>query len=187
MTDVVRPFTQKAAAVLLALAATGCASAMTVGSHVDRRVDFARYTRYDWGPADRLPAGDPRLDRNPSFGDRVQGAIERQLAAKGLVLVADASEPPDLIIHYHATITERMEVGRFEEVYGSNVKGGRAEIVRFEAGTLILDVVDAATGRLIWRGWAQRAVADLLNDPDRMASAVDEAVARMMKRFPRRL
>jgi hypothetical protein len=179
-----RRFTRKAAAVLLSLAATGCAHAMTVGSYVDRHLDVARYARYDWGPADRMPAGDPRLDRNPFFNDRVQGAIERQLAAKGLILVADASERPDLIIHYHASITERIEVNRVEQTYGPSPEHGRAEIVRFEAGTLIVDMIDAATGRLIWRGWAQRAVADLLNDPDRMSAAIDEAVERMMKRFP---
>ena len=61
----------------------GCATTMTVSSHVDRAVDFAHYRTYDWGPADALPTGDARLDANPFFKDHLQGEVEKQLAAKG--------------------------------------------------------------------------------------------------------
>ena len=59
----------------------GCAP-MRVSSHVDRDLDFTRYRTFDWGPADALPAGDPRLERDAFFQDHIQGAIERNLAAK---------------------------------------------------------------------------------------------------------
>jgi len=78
-----RQLLRATAAALGALSLTACATTMSVGSHVGRGVDVARYRTYDWEPADALPMGDPRLDRNPFFQDRVQGAVEKQLAARG--------------------------------------------------------------------------------------------------------
>ena len=56
--------------------------------------------------------------------------------------------------------------------------------MEYEAGTLVLDVIDARTNRLIWRGWAQRTVEDVLNDGDRMARVITDAVKKMMQQFP---
>jgi len=59
--------------VIAALAVTSCATTMTVSSHIERGLDFSQYRTYDWGPADALPTGDPRLDKNPFFKDQVAG------------------------------------------------------------------------------------------------------------------
>jgi hypothetical protein len=48
----------------------------------------------------------------------------------------------------------------------------------------VIDVIDGRTNRLIWRGWAQSGVADILNNRDRMARRIDQAVTRMFERFP---
>jgi hypothetical protein len=56
--------------------------------------------------------------------------------------------------------------------------------VQYEAGTLVLDIVDAQTNRLIWRGWAQNSVADMLEDRAVMAKTIDQAVTRMLLRLP---
>ena len=58
------------------------------------------------------------------------------------------------------------------------------ETVRYEAGTLVLDVVDARTNKLVWRGWAQNSVEDMLRNRDRMARTIDQAVARMLRGLP---
>ena len=59
--------------------------------------------------------------------------------------------------------------------------------MQYEAGTLVLDIVDARTSRLMWRGWAQGSVKEMLDHQDVMARRIDEAVTRMFKRFPRPL
>jgi hypothetical protein len=163
-----------------------CAPAITVGSHMDRGRDFARYHTYDWGPADALPTGDPRLDRDPVFKDRVQGAVERQLAARGYRLTSDGSS--DLLIHYHANISRRIDVNRVDRNYGYCTTGDcPTGIVEYEAGTLVIDIMDARSGVLVWRGWAQNSVEDLLDDPDAMARVIERAVSEMMRRLPRTL
>ena len=163
--------------------ASGCATTMSVSSHVDRSLDFAQFRTFDWGPADALPTGDPRLDKDPFFKDHVQGAVERGLAARGMELISAGS--PDLLIHYHANITERIDVNKADRAYGY-CQGADCppESIWYEAGTLVLDFMDARTNKLVWRGWAQNSVEDMLRDKDKMAGTIDRAVAEMLSRLP---
>jgi hypothetical protein len=158
---------------------------MTVGSHVRDGLNMSQYRSYDWGPADSLPSGDPRLDNDPFFNDHLQGEIEQAMTAKGVVR-APSPDVADLLIHYHASIDTRIDVNRTEREYGyCQGSGCDSWVVQYEAGTLVLDVIDRRTNRLIWRGWAQNSVEDALDDRERMDQAIDEAVAGMMARFPR--
>lgn len=171
---------------LVILAFSSCASSMNVSSHVERGLDFTQYGTYDWGPADALPTGDPRLDQDPFFKDQVQGAVERQLAARGLELAGSGT--PDLLIHYHAHISQRIDPARVDRAYGYwHGDDHPVDTIEYEAGTLVLDVIDARTKRLVWRGWAQDSVEDTLDDRDAMARAIDEAVSRMLQQLPRTL
>jgi len=176
---------RSAAVAVSALALTACATAMSVSSHVERGLDFSRYRTWDWGPADTLPTGDPRLDNNPFFKDHLQGAIEKGLAARGLG--SPTASGPDLLIHYHASINQPINVSGADAghgyCYGDCNQGG----VDYEAGTLVVDIVDARTNRVIWRGWAQDSVEDVLDNRDKMARKIDEAVTRMLARLPPKL
>ncbi len=163
---------------------TACATHMTVSSHVEHGLDLSRYRTFEWGPADALPTGDARLDGNPFFKDRVQGAVERGLAARGFQLIAPG-EAPDLLIHYHANISRRINVNHADRAYGYCSQADcPPSVVEYEAGTLVLDIVDAHSHRLIWRGWAQNGVEDMLEKPDVMAKTIDDAVSRMLLRLP---
>jgi hypothetical protein len=163
----------------------GCAT-MIVSSHLQRDVDFARYRTFDWGPADALPTGDPRLDHNPFFKDHMEGAVERHLAAKGLEL--SSSGQPDLLIHYHANVSQRIDVNRIDRQYGYCYgEDCSVRVMEYEAGTLVLDVVDTRTDRVIWRGWAQDSLEGVIGNQDRMERMINQAVARMLERFPRNL
>jgi hypothetical protein len=165
-----------------ALVLTGCAT-MNVSSHVLRDADFTQYRTFEWGPADALPTGDPRLDRDPFFQDHVQGAIEKGLASRGFARISTGA--PDLLIHYHANISRRIDINRLDRERGycyDDACGVRT--VEKEAGTLVLDVVDARTNRLVWRGWAQHSVEDMLRDRDRMEQRINDAVTRMLEQLP---
>lgn len=168
------------AAVILTAAMAACAP-MTVSSHVERGLDLTRYHTYEWGTADALPIGDPRLEKNAFFRDHLEGAVEKQLARRGL---EHSATRPDLLIHYHASIDHRLDIGRTVGAgYCATDNCDGPDIVGFEAGTVILDFIDATTNRLIWRGWAQHAIDDELENSDRMARRIDEAVTRMLARF----
>lgn len=170
---------------VIVLSGAGCATTnMTVSSHVQSGLDVTRYRTYDWGKADEFPAGDPRLDKNPDFRDRVEGAVEKALALKGIQ--RSTSGTPDMVVHYHASISDRIDVNRTEREFGY-CQGADCEswVIEYEAGTLVIDFIDARTNRLIWRGWAQDSVEGVLDNPERMVRQINEAVSRMLARFPR--
>ena len=171
------------AALVTSFAVASCAPAIVVSSHLEHGLNFSQYRSFNWGPADALPTGDPRLDKDPYFTDYVQGAVERQLAAHGIELASAAT--PDLLIHYHANIRERLDIDRIDRAHGYyDAQNSAPATIRHEAGTLVLDFIDARTNRLIWRGWAQHSVEDMLDDPDRMARTINQAVTRMLQRLP---
>lgn len=164
---------------LTSLALMGCAT-ITAGSYSDRNIDFAQYRTYDWGPPDALPTGDPRLDANPFFEDQFEGAVERQFARAGF---GRDSENPDLIVHYHANITQRFEVHGVEgPCTGSEDCEPRA--TEYDSGTLVLDIVDARTKKVVWRGWSQGTMNGVINNQDRLAEHIQASVRRMFEEFP---
>lgn len=177
--------TRRLAVVVAVLVGTvGCAT-MSVSSHMEPRLDTSRYHTFSWGSPDPLPTGDPRLDQNPFFKDHIEGAVERQLALRGVKL---ADKDADLQIHYHAVITPRLDVNRVDREHGycfDESCGSR--VFEYEQGTLVIDVIDVRTNRLIWRGWAQEAIEPALKNEDRMSKDINEAVRRMLERFPRAL
>lgn len=166
-----------AAAMLLV---TGCAS-MRIGTYVSRDTDFSRYATYAWAQADALPIGDARLEHNPIFMDSLQGAVERGLRAHRLLLVP-AAEHPDLLVHFHGSVRQVLDVASASRSHEHGVSE-EFEIVDYDEGTLIVDLVDARTERLVWRGWAIDSLTGILDSQDRMEQKVNEAVARMLAGF----
>jgi uncharacterized protein DUF4136 len=158
---------------------------MNVSAHMQRGLDVARYHSYDWGPADALPTGDPRLDQDPYFKDHLEGAVEKQLALRGFERPSTGT--PDLLIHYHASINRRIDVDRTDRQYGYYHDPDGTRVFEYEAGTLILDFVDTRTNSVVWRAWAQDAVQGMLESRDVMGRKIDEAVTRMLEHFPKGL
>ena len=121
------PITIVAAALIL----TGCAT-LRVSSHTDRGLVWSKYKTFDWGPADALPVGDPRLDQDPFFQDHVEGAIEKAMTTHGFARSV-VSEPSDVLIHYHANVRERLDVDQIDRGYqniDTRLKALGADIVR---------------------------------------------------------
>ena len=166
--------------VLAATLATGCAS-MRIGTYVARDTDFSRYHTFAWTTADALPVGDPRLDHNPILVDYLQGAVERGLQKHELLLVPPSAHP-DLLVHFHGSVRQVVSVAGASRAHEYGVSED-VEVVTFDEGTLVIDLVDAGDGRLVWRGWAIDSVDGIVDSQDRMKQKVNEAVARLLANF----
>ena len=51
-------------------------------------------------------------------------------------------------------------------------------------GSLVVDVVDAESGDLIWRGWAERALAFAPEELEDLPAFIEETVGKIMATFP---
>ena len=171
-----------AAAAIAALALSGCAT-MNVSSHIERGVDFAQFRTWDFGPADALPTGDPRLDNNPFFKDYLEGAVGKALESKRYVR-AVSGKTPDLLVHDHANVSKTFEVNGVDTRYGYCYDDCQPNVYEYEQGTIVLDVVDTRTSKVVWRGWAQDSIDGMIDNQESLRKEVSEAVARMMAAFP---
>lgn len=161
-----------------ALALAACAT-MRVNSFVERGTNFNALRTYSWAPAAQLATGDPRLDNNEFFQARLQAAVEKGLSARGLEKAE--SGQPDFVLHYHASVSQRVDAGGLDDKYGY-CEDCRPSV--FDAGTLTLDVVDVRTNRLVWRGWAESTFDGVVDNQQWLERRIDDGVARILQTFP---
>jgi hypothetical protein len=170
-----------AAATVVALVLTGCAT-LRVNSYLERGADFARYRSYAWSPREALSTGDPRLDNNRFFSQRVEDAVDTQLAARGYEKATAGTA--DLLIHIHARVDQRIDGGAIDREYRRcDAEDCRPQV--YDAGTLLVDLLDRRTNRLAWRGWAECSFDGVIDDQHWMEETIDKAVARILARLPR--
>lgn len=178
-------FTKSAVAVLLAVAAAGFASAcatMRVSSYLERGADVRKYHTYSWGPADTWSTGDPRLDNNRFFDERVRAQVEKQLAKRGF---EKATSSPELLVHYHANVAQEIDARQIDSSMSYCAQADCRPFV-YDKGTLFVDLVEPRTNRVIWRGWAEGSIEGVIDNQAWMESRIDEAVAKILTRLPSR-
>ena len=168
-----------AALLALALTAVGCAS-LTIDSYVERGFEPQRYRTFNWSLADAITTGDPRLDNNPFFAERVRMQVEKELAGRGIEKTT--LEPPDLLVHYHASVTQKTDIRNLDGEY-DDCEGDCGPYV-YDAGTLFIDLVDRRTNQLVWRGWEAGSIEGLIDDQEWLEKRIGEIVARILNRLP---
>jgi hypothetical protein len=113
----------------------------------------------------------------------VHGAIDAELNRRGLERATAVRA--DLLVHYHEAVTGRLELAPRPETYRDCVGDDcRPRVTGYDAGILVIDVVDASTRQLVWRGWAEHRLEDMLDDPVVVKRRVRDAVRRMFETFP---
>ncbi len=164
--------------LLTAVIMSGCAL-KDVGSFAERGFDLSRYRTYSWAAEAAQPTGDPRLDNNQLFRTRVEADIEQGLAGRGFEKTG--SDAADLRVRYYASVSQRLEVGRDDR---SCAECPAADV--YDAGTLIIDLIDARANALVWRGWAEGSIDGAVDDQRWLEDIVGQAIARILERLPRR-
>ena len=155
----------------------GCAP-IRAHAYAEPGVSFHFHT-YAWAADDAVPTGDPRLDNNRFFSEQVRNSVDRELAARGFEKSQSASV--DLLVHYHATITQEIEIASTDRFDHCSNCGTSV----YDAGTLVIDLVDPRTSRLVWRGWVEK-VDPVIDNQAWMEETIDRAVTQIMRRLPPR-
>ena len=163
------------------LALAGCAT-LRVNSYLDRGAEFSRYRSYAWAERGPFATGDPRLDNNRFFSQRIEEAVDMQLAARGFDKVSAGTA--DVLLHIHARMDQRVDTAEFDPIDGHCIDDDcRPEV--YDAGTLMVDFMDRRTNRLAWRGWAERSFDGVVDDQKWLETTIDKTVARILAQLPR--
>jgi hypothetical protein len=171
--------------IIVALGITGC-STLSVSTDYDRSATFTGYKTFDFIPAPEV--------KNQLVRSRIEDAITKQLVAKGLTR---SSDNPDLLIAGHAKLSSEVHFdttsygygwggwGGYWGPYGGYGGMGTSTTVAREVpvGTLIIDLVDAKSKKLVWQGVA----SDTLN-PNASAEErdwrINDAMQKMFAGYP---
>jgi hypothetical protein len=176
-------FSTLALAVLL----SGCAT-MKVQSEFNPKAPFESYRTYTWLKAAPGTEQAPAV-RDPDLRARVIMEIDRELAKKGLTPAPEGAEP-DLLVWVHGFHTQRIDVANYGYAYGGAYMygpyGGAAvampvvDVRQYADGTLLIDLVDAKTKELSWRGTA----TDTAQSADQLRANIGVAIKKLMEIYP---
>lgn len=161
---------------LLPLALLFACSSISTDYDYDTSYDFSKLKSYRW--ADIAS----KSDASPLVIQRVGAAVEGQLKAKGYMAAEGA---PDFLVATHVGRQTRIQVADWGYGYGPRTgwHGGGVDLYTYEEGSLVVDIVDARTKELEWRGTAT-AVVDPGATPEERTERINEAVAKMFEDFP---
>jgi len=172
-------------AVVLAMLTLSCAP-IAVSTDHDKNANFARYRTFAFlgghiwvnGIAD---------DGNTLVKDRIKSSVIATLASKGMQQV---TENPDVYVAYLAGARTRTEIeatGPYNAGFGPyfGVGGWWGPMYvnwwarTYNEGTLVFDVIDASSRKLVWRAYAQTEINKPVSD-QKMQKVTDKA----FKNFP---
>jgi hypothetical protein len=168
---------------------SGCESTpggkqVTIRTEYDHNVNFPKVGTYTW--LNRPPSipDDPRINRT-NLDLRVRDAVDKDLRSKGYECMG-LGYKVDFLVTYHAVLDKGFNASAAGEAYGykSAISGAPAN-EEVEKGSLVIDIVDPNTKRLIWRGIAQADI-DFTASEAVKRERLYEAVRRILKQFPPR-
>lgn len=155
------------AMVVVAFTAPVAALAADVKYDYDGSVDFSAWRTWAWKTPAAPTGGTPAEAR-------IRRSLEAGFTARGY---ARTDRGADLFVEFHAGARRELRVDE-----GWGFRGRRdLRVDSYAKGVLIVDVLEARTGRLVWRG----AVADALaSDPAQADKKMEKAVTKLLRKFP---
>jgi hypothetical protein len=167
-----------AAALLPAVAA-----AQKTTYDFDKTANFAQFRTF--AMKEGTPTGNPLIDK------RLVAAIETQMATKGFV--RDDSNP-DVVVVYHIAFDEQKDISSYSTGpmyggYGYGWGGGwgstttDVRVREILVGTLAIDLIDAKTKQVAWRGLGSKEI-DTQAKPEKRDQNITKAVEKIFKNYP---
>jgi hypothetical protein len=151
--------------------------AQQVKTDFDRDSDFGHYKTYSWEKVQT---------QGTLWVDRIKEAVNSTLAAKGWTKVDSGGDVAVIAVE---STQDQQTLNTFYDGFGGGWRwrgfGGFGDstttVDTYEVGTLVIDLFDAGTRKLIWRGSA----SDTLSDKSaKNIKTLDKAVQKMFDRFP---
>lgn len=159
-------------------------------SDYDRSYDFSKLRTWDFKIATRMPS-DP-LMRNELWDSRVRSGLISHFAEVRFTKVDEGE--PTFLVNYFMGLEKRYDIrylnygfpgywgsmNRYGRWYGWGPPYGHFDIwhIPYTESTLIVDVIDARTNHLVWRGYDTRTI-----DFEKSEKTIHKSVENLTKRF----
>jgi hypothetical protein len=157
----------------------GKSSGQQVKTDYDRSANFGQYKSYSW---EQVKTQDPLLV------DRIKNSVDAALAAKGWTQVDSGGDVSIVAIEI---TRNRQTLNTFYDGFGGGWGwrrfggGGFGEATTttqtYKVGTLVVDLFDTKTKKLVWRGTSSDTLS---NNSNKNIQNLDKGVEKMFKQFP---
>jgi len=149
----------------------------------DKDVDLSKFKSFQYQPSKDNASKDQLMD------GRIVDGLQGMLKDAGL---SEVSSDPDLVATYHVKTEEQSSFTTTGMGYGMGAGWGRwgggaggmgmatTTEQTWTDGTLILDLWDPSTKKLVWRGSSDQV---LKGTPDKRSKQIDQAFAGMLKKW----
>ncbi len=178
-----------ALAGILLLGFSVAAFAANVRTDYDHSVNFAQYKTYSWGKVQTS---------NPFYVSRIKQAVDKDLQAKGWQLAETGGA---VMIFATDNVKNQKQLETNYDGMGGGWGGGwgwggwgwgggwgpggmgESTTTTYDqrVGTLVIDLFDASSKKLLWRGLATQ---DLSSNAERNTKSLDGDINNMFKKFP---
>jgi uncharacterized protein DUF4136 len=163
--------------VAIALAiGSGVAWAQTVHTDFNPSANFGSYMTYYWAKTDPMPGND-------ILNGRIMADVDAGMARRGYTKAP--KDQADLAVVVNVSTLPQQKLETFYTGWGGWGWGGwgpyETTVRTYLKGTMVVDLFDAKTKKLVWRGTATDTVSD---DPAKNAERVDKSIEKMFgKKF----
>ena len=150
------------------------AAAQQVSVNYNHNQSFAQYHTYAWG------SDNANQVQNSILAQVAKQDINSALQGKGLRMVQE-NQNPDLIVTGNGGMKQQTSYSAWSM---RGIGGGMGGITPEQSveGTLIVDLYEAKTQSLVWRGIAQNTLNKNGNKNQQM---VEKAIQKMFKQWPK--
>ncbi len=165
----------KLASVGIALLFATVSFAEQVKTDYARGTDFSQYKTYSWQKVQT---------QDPLWVNRIKDAVNGALTAKGLTQVDSGG---DLALVAIEMTKNQSTLNTFYNGFGGGWRWGggfgnsTTTVDNYKVGTLVVDLFDAKTKDLVWRGSSSDTLS---NKSDKNIKNLDNGVHKMFQHFP---
>jgi len=169
----------KASVLAILLLAATVAVAQDVKTDFDHTANFSRYKTFMW-----IKQPNPG---NPLMKQRIIDAVNAQLQVREL---REVSSNADLGVSANVATQERHTLQSFYDdfpgwgwrhFWGPGPGSVTTYVDTYEVGTLVVDLFDTQSKRVVWWGTATDTVS---SKPEKNTKKLDKSVEKMFKDFP---
>jgi hypothetical protein len=164
-------------ALILALVTCTLTPAQDVTTNAMPGTDFSKYHTYKW------VAIEGATQPNQIVDAQIKTSVDSQLAAKGLTKTdADSG---DLYMGYQVSIDQEKQWNAYGMGAGPRWGGGMGTATSsvINVGTLVLDMYDPSSKKLVWTGRATKTL-EPGNSQEKKQKNLDKAMQKLLKNFP---
>ena len=180
----------KTSLIVFVMLTVAACSGIRVSQDYAVDTDFSTLKVYRWHSV--LLRNEQQVEKNnPLLNTRIHNAIDNKLTSMGYQ--RSENEQSDFIVNYQIAVRSRIKSdglsGAYSVGFGSIGRHGSVgihsgtRIREKDEATLIVDIIDNQTEKLIWRGNSTRSVY-AHSDPEKLTETINAHIDAILSQFP---